>query len=92
MLAEDGVEIHLLERHASIGDLPAGDDREAVDQGLGLGAPVCLDVGNGDPPPFGLRLAGRKQRGVRLADAGGVPEKDPELASAVPALFGLGFL
>jgi len=39
---EDGVEVHFLEQHAAILERALGDELEAVQQGLRLGAAVRL--------------------------------------------------
>ena len=56
---EDGVEIHLLEDAALVLDAAARDDLEALEQRLGLGAPVRLDDADDDVDALALARAGR---------------------------------
>src|SRR5262249_55049565 len=71
---------------------PARDNREAGHQGLRFRTAVALHVGDDDLTFLGRFLSCRLEHGIRLADAGRVSEEDPQLSSAVAALFGLGVL
>lgn len=78
---EDGVEVHLLEDAAAVVDAAAGDDLEAADERLGLGAAVGLDDADRDVDAVLLPGAGRGQHGVGLADPGGGAEEDLQPAA-----------
>ena len=73
---EQRVEVHLLQHPAHVGHLPAGEDLEALEQGLGLLAAVGLDDADDDvdAPARAERLR-LLQHLVGLADAGAMPRK-----------------
>ena len=80
---ERGVEVELLQRRPAIGDQPRRQDLEALEQRLGLGAPVGLDVADDDVDARrALERAGGLEHRVGLADAGGGAEEELERARA----------
>ena len=85
---EDGVEIHLLQRLATIGDGFARDDLETVEQRLGFAPPVGLDDADDHVDAIGMPGAAGHQHLIGLADAGGGAEEDlePALRLALGAL------
>ena len=78
---EQGVEIHLGQRLAAIGDRVARDHLESLEQLLGIGAPVRLDDADHHLAAFGTaRLCGLEHR-VGLADAGRRADEQAEAAA-----------
>jgi hypothetical protein len=82
---EDRVQVHLFEARPAVFPLGPGDGFQAVQQGLGLRAPVCLserhhDVGAAVGPAMSLT-----QQGVGLADARRGPEIYPQVPATRPA-------
>ena len=75
---ERRVDVELAHDAVDVDDRLARQDLEAVEQSLGLDAPVRLDDANDDIPPFGLRGAGGDQHRVGLADARRRAEEDLE--------------
>ena len=81
--AENGVEVHLGERVALIGNNPARDDFEPLKKRLGLLAAMRLDNADDDIDALGLFCPRHGQHFIGLADAGRGAEK------STAALFGL---
>ena len=73
---EDGIEIHLLQIMALIRDPPSRYDLQALEQGLGLLAPMGLDHSDYDVDFLVLLGPGGLQHLIGLADPGCRAEKD----------------
>jgi hypothetical protein len=86
LAAEEGVEVHLGDIDAAVGEVLAGEDGEAGEEGLGLGAAVGLDDGDEEVGSFLELLLGGAEHGVGLAHAGAHAEEDFQ-AAATGALF-----
>ena len=81
LAGEDRVDVHLLERHVAVGELPAGDDLEVVQLGRGVGATVRLDEADHDVGRAALVPApALVEHGERLAHPGSRPQVDPQPA------------
>ena len=78
---ERGVEIELLYRRPAILDAPPGQELQLLEQRLGLGAAVQLDVADDDVDAVVVLLARRLQHRVGLADTGRRAEEDLQLAA-----------
>ena len=87
---DDGVEVHLLERLALVFEAPAGNDLEAVEQGLRLLAPMRFDDADDDIVAVLFPGARLLQHLVGLADAGSGADENLEPAGS--ALFPPGGL
>ena len=75
-----------------VGDFPARQHLQPLQQGIGLGAAMGFDIADHHVAAVLLALPGRLQHGIGLADAGGIAEKDLQLAQLGRDLFGLGQL
>ena len=73
---QHGIHVHLGQRGAAIGDLPARDHLELGQQRLGLRPAVGLDVADHHVHALRLALVRGFQHGVGLAHAGGVAQED----------------
>ena len=79
---EDRVDVHLLERRAAVLDRPPRHDLEVADLLRGARAAVRLDEADHDVGAALPPAAALVQHRVGLADAGGEPDVDAQLASA----------
>jgi hypothetical protein len=86
----DGVEVHFLEPLAPIFETPARNDLKALEQSLGLLAPVGFNYADRDIVAVRISGAGLLQHLVGLAYAGSGTDEDLEPASR--ALFAPGSL
>jgi hypothetical protein len=78
---QQAVEVHLLDGPPPVVEGAAGEDLQVPDLGVGVGPAVLLHPADhhvGAPLASAPPLA---EHGVRLADTGGGPEIEPELAS-----------
>jgi hypothetical protein len=91
-MREDDVEVHLLERHSPVLDLPAGDQGEISQKGFRLVPAVALNVGEGNAAPLGRLFPRRLKHGKGFVYARRIAQEDPELPSSTTALLGLGLL
>ena len=78
---EEGVEVHLLEGVAAVGDGAAGDGFEAFGEGGGFAAAVGFDDADDDLAAGALVGAGGGEHGPGFADAWGGAEEDLEAAA-----------
>src|SRR5882672_6154844 len=78
---ERGVEVEVAQRGAAVSDVPVRQPLESLEQRLGLGAAVRLDVADDDVHASRLERARVFQHGVGLADARGRPEEHLQLAA-----------
>ena len=76
--SQDGVDVHLGERGAPVGERPPRDDLETVDHLGGVPAAVGLDEPDHDVGPALGAAVALAEHGVGLADAGCCAEVDPE--------------
>jgi hypothetical protein len=84
-----GVDIELFQRRTAILDQAARQQLEIVNQRLGLGTPVRLDIASDDIHAGGALLVSGLEHGIGLADAGGGAEEDFQTALGRASLFGL---
>ena len=77
------VEIELLERGTAVLDRPARQDLQVSEERFGLRAPVGLDPADDHVDALGPLLARGLEHRVGLADAGGGPEENLELAACL---------
>ena len=67
--ADDGVDVQFLENHAAVFDLPAGNDLEIAELGIGFSASVGLDEPNHDIDAVAAQCMGIFNHRIGLADA-----------------------
>jgi hypothetical protein len=65
----DGIQVHLFELPVAVGNLPAFNHRQALQQGLGFGTPVGFDHADHQVHATAQLLLRAGQHGVGLADA-----------------------
>ena len=87
---EEGVEVHLLELTVLVLEAMAGDDFEALQQRLGLLAPMRLDHADDDVVAVLLSGARLLQHLIGLADAGGRAEEDLQPAQSASFFLRVG--
>src|SRR5258705_1556694 len=89
MPGENGVEIHLSERRATILDLGARHDWHSLEQRFRFFAAVCFDNADDNFASLPLLLPRRLQHGVGLAHDGRLPEEIFQLATVRSSFFAL---
>src|SRR5260370_531489 len=89
MPGENGVEIHLSERRATILDLGARHDWHSLEQRFRFFAAVCFDNADANFESFPLLFPGWLEDGVGLGHAGGHREENFQFAKVRSSFFAL---
>ena len=86
---QDGVNIHLAQLDIVIGELAGRDKFQPVDERLGLGPFMGLDVTHHHIHALPFALVSGFQHGVGLANPGGIAQENLQVAAFLLLLFGL---